>query len=268
MSMVSLDLPSDVYVARARGGGTPHLLLNDGYDGIQMVDVDRGEITDRIAFPDDADGFDLYAWYASPGGAWSLGLSQYETERALRFDHESGTASWIDVPATMGTPGNMAWFEPTLQIVTLDQLCWHVAERSLVPKPPSPSFRGWLEAARLSYPRFDDLGHVALDPCQNLIYVRDQDGGRLGSTRLDDGKTEFVSFEDDCFDHVRIDDRWFIAQRGRLLLRTGEGHIDVIFEPAQNESILALNVVGGAGGRRVTVLTGLTNASQGKLHIL
>jgi hypothetical protein len=158
-----LEFDGDVYIARLRAA-YPELMLNLGYNGIQIVDVATGRLIQKIMFPDGIADFSIYTWLVSPDGARSYLFSGEPLEFALEVDHTTGLVGRVTLPGNFEPPTGLCWFAPNLYMRDYYGRNWALrngtvveADQSAAPEPLRSRLRldipgQSLTVRRLHYP--------------------------------------------------------------------------------------------------------------------
>jgi hypothetical protein len=266
MTLRTLELDSDVYVTVPRGGSM-QVLANDGYERMQLIDCVELSVVGQIPFPDDATPYPIHRWWISPNGAWVL-LYSHEQDFALQLDLDSGQASRVAVPMSMGTPSPTCWFEPRFQLMTDDGLMWGIDNGTFVLQAPSESFTRWTQRAMAASRPFRSCAHFKADPGAGILYLLAKDPDRIGWIGTSDPEVTLGPPADGVVDFAWRAGRWFVGYHDRIEVIDPKGKRRALLELATNERLGRLNVVAHRGSERLVALTSLASNDRDRLHVL
>lgn len=266
MSLRFFELGTDGYICIPRGGST-ELLVNDGYEGMRLVDAATVEEVGRVLFPEDVQPYPVHRWFMAPDGTWALVFS-HEHDVALRLDLTTRSATKVAVPMSMGTPGAVCWFEPHFQLMTEDGLVWGERDGRFVLEPLSPSFERWLENASSSR-AFTTCGYFKSDPAAGLLYLLARDPDRLGvvTTRSTEPELRLGPPSDGVVDFAWQAGRWVIGYHDRIEVIDDDGKRRNMLELATNERLGRLNVITHGGARLLVGLISLASNDLDRLLV-
>jgi len=109
------DFSDDVYIMRRRAS-FPELMLNRGYDGIQVMNFRDRRVVTTINFPHSVGDFPIETWLITPDGVRSYLFSRDRSEVVVAVNHLVGRCEVVMAPKNLEAPTGLCWFTPELHI--------------------------------------------------------------------------------------------------------------------------------------------------------
>jgi hypothetical protein len=233
-------LDADAYVGRTRGS-KPEFMLNYGYGGIQIMDLDT-HATRAITFPESVESFSVETWLVSPEGSRSYLFGRERGGVGLEIEHDRALTSVIVLPESFEAPTGLCWFAPGLCFRDHYGRNWGLRNHK-VEELPSTSLP---EHIRLRL-RLDDpsaaLGVLRMSYDHDGMYVMNT--SQIGFASLRDRAPLLVPHNSHDIIDVALapnDDGLFLCSKERILLWR-EGKTEELIGPTGRETLLSIESV-------------------------
>jgi hypothetical protein len=249
-SQFELKFDEDVYIARLRATYS-ELMLNSGYNGIQVVDVATGRLIRKMVFPDGLADFSIHAWLVSPDGARSYLFSGDPLEFALEVDHNTGLVGRVTLPGNFEPPTCLCWFAPNLHMRDYYGRNWALRNGAVVeadqPATPEP-FRSRL---RLDFPD-QSLAVLRRHYPYEGAYVRNN--SQMGFVSFANASEQLLPLPDSVVDVALAPGGLFVCLEQGISLQN-EQETQVVLAPRTGEYFISVESLSANQSMQLLVLS-------------
>ena len=242
LSRFEIAFEEDVYVGRLRGAHG-EIVMNAGYDAVQVVALAEGRIDRSIPFPNSDDGFAIETWLVAPDGSKSWLFGREPLGYAYEVDHARDAIEVLALPDGFDAPTGLCWFAPGLNMRDHRGRNWALRDGKVAPMGDPALPEAMRTALRLERPT-EALGVLRMSHEHGGMYVLN--GSSIGFVSTVGAATLLAPHEDRYMDVA--------LYRGELLLcardsvaHAAEGRAVALLDATEGESFLAIDSVTIAG---------------------
>ncbi len=235
---LEVKFEKDIYITRVRPGHT-HLMMNSGYEGIQLIDSISGIKVGQVEYPEF--DFSIYTWIVSPDGDLCYLFSPDEEEYALEMDLRRFQAKKISLPEDFLAPTQMCWFFPNLRIIDYKFRVWELKNNAMVKADEQTSHNFYANNYERILKRFVV---EKMDPDTNGLYVRSREFPikRIGYLALEGTKTYLMEQDGSAIDVAHYKCSLFVAFNNNII-QYQNGEIKKFLDLPDDESFISINVI-------------------------
>jgi len=233
-----LKFEEDIYMTRVRCGH-PHLLMNLGYEGIQIIDPLAGTLVGKINYPEF--DFSIYTWVVSPDGSLCYLFSPDEEKYALEIDLVKFKARNISLSEDFQAPTQLCWFLPNLRIIDYKFKIWELKENAMIKADEQTTQNYYTKDYVRTLKRFVV---EKMDPDSNGLYVRSREypEKRIGYLTLEGDKGFLMEQDGSAIDVARYQNSLFVAFNDEII-QYQDGDARKVLDLPKDESFISINVI-------------------------